>query len=280
MNVDFFICTYRKDFPYLEWCLKSVAKFATGFSGLKLLVPNDDVEEATRLTQCGIPFPAQVIGYKEWEGRGMTHHMRQIVYADTFTDADWCCHIDADCILLEHCTPETFMRDGKPILQYEPFSIIGKRHEGVLEWQRVTERCLPFRIKFETMRGHGMCLPRCVYSKTREQIERKVNASVDAYLHTVKNDYPNGFCEFVTLGNVAMEFFRDKFYLVNNSDKPNPERSDFPVGQFWSHAPLDQSQHIWWLGEQHHIVPIDMIKKVMSGGGYQPTEAEVERMSQ
>jgi len=34
-NCELFMVTFRRDFVYLEWCLKSIQKFTLGFSGTR-----------------------------------------------------------------------------------------------------------------------------------------------------------------------------------------------------------------------------------------------------
>jgi len=264
LNTDLFIVTFKRDFEYLRWCLKSIEKFATGFRNIWIVIPSEDLKPLSALL-IDFYYLKNVIPvmFKEWPGKGMLHHMNIIVHADEYTDADFICHIDADCIFTAPVTPETFIKDGNPILQYERFESITKRHSGVGLWGEVTQRCLPFPIHFETMRQHGETYTRETYAETRKLMEVKTGMPVDEYIKAQKNDFPNGFCEFVTLGNVAIHCFWPKYHLVDNALKPNPDKGDFPVGQFWSHSPPDLPQDIWWEGKMQRIVPIEMIKKVL-----------------
>jgi len=267
-NCEIMIVTFRRDFPYLEWCLKSISKFARGFSKLNVLIPNCDRDEMTVLLSSVVqthplPFPILISFYEDWpEGKGMLMHMRQIMFADEFCkDADFIAHIDADCIFTEPVTPEDYIKDGKPILRFEPFDSITKRHGGVGRWKEATEQCLPFPIPYETMRCHPEVYHFGLYRETRELMERKTGKTVDAYLKEQRNEYPQSFCEFCTLGNVAMERFRDHYVLVEQSgDTVVPTNK---LGQFWSHGLIDKPQHIWWNGVQNMITPLERIKELL-----------------
>lgn len=262
---DLLIVTFKRDFPYLRWCLKSIEKFVTGFRHVIILIPEQDVDDLVAVTSDFPQLESMIrirIGY-EWKNKGMLWHMHQIMCSDKLSEADYICHIDADCIFTAPVTPETFIKDGKPILQYERFESINKRHPGVGIWGEVTQRCLPFHVHFETMRQHGETYTRETYAEARRLIEVKTGMTAEKYIYAQENSFPQSFCEFVTLGNVAIHCFHDKYHLIDNSHKENPDKGIFPIGQFWSHSGLDQPQDIWWEGKMERIVPMDMIKKVL-----------------
>jgi hypothetical protein len=270
VNIDILIVTFQRDFEYLKHCLRSIGKFATGFSTLQVLVPNRDLpglkDTLNALPENGNrPFrDFSILGGDEWPDKGMTWHMAQIMHSDEWCPtADFVIHVDSDCIFTAPVTPATFIKNGKPILQYERFESIGQRHPGVVEWQKVTQNCLPFDIHFETMRQHGETYSRATYAEARKLMQQKTGQSVDDYIRSGRNAFPQEFCEFVTLGNVAIHCFPDKYHLVDNALKENPDKGDFPIGQFWSHGAIDLPQDIWWEGVQRKIVPITKIKSIL-----------------
>ena len=265
-KTELFIVTYAKDYPWLVYCLRSIAKFATGFSGVTILVPRQDLQALLKLAEpasTALAFPVCCISGDEWPGKGMCWHMAQKMRADEWCPAaDFVCHIDPDCVFTAPVTPETFIRDGKPILQYERFDSILLRHEAVLTWKLATEKCLPFDIHFETMRQHGETYDRQTYRTARELVEQKTQRPFDDYVKSCKNEFPQTISEFVTLGNVAIHCFSDKYHLVDNALKPNPDKGDFPIFQAWSHASPDQPVDLWYRGEQIRIIPLDFYKEL------------------
>jgi hypothetical protein len=266
MKTELFIVTYSKDFSWLHYCLKSIQKFASGFSAVSILVPKSDGHALLLMTKefCGGSIPIRCLEGDEWPEKGMLWHMAQITRADEWCpDADYIAHFDPDCIFTAPVTPDTFIKDGKPYLQYERFETIGVRHPGVLQWKLNAERCLPFPIHFEAMRGLPHCYHRELYSEARRLIEVKTFRASDDWIFNGTNAYPQQFCEYVTLGNVALQCFPRKYVPIDNNHKPNPDVSDFPVQQFWSHGSMDSKQNIWVKGVQKDVIPINFIKQVL-----------------
>lgn len=265
MNTEIFIVSFGRDFPYLEFALKSIGKFASGFAGVTVLVPDTDLQGLLAM-----PKPIELLSmfraraFAEWPGKGMLHHELQIVYADQWCpEAEFITHMDSDTIFTAPVTPETFITNGKPILQYERFDSIGKRHGGVMEWKRVTEWCLPIPVEFETMRQHGATYHRGLYPRARQLMTDKTGMAVDEYIKSQGNAFPQGFCEFVTLGNVAMFDFPDRYHLVDCAGKPNPDKGVFPIIQTWSHGAIDKPQDIWIFGERRTVIPIEIFREYL-----------------
>src|SRR4030067_1461818 len=85
MNVSIFIVSCVKHFTWLQYCLKSIDKFARGFRRVIVIVPEDDFaglqgmvnERSMAFRACAYP-----IGLQEWPGKGMLWHMWQIMQAD------------------------------------------------------------------------------------------------------------------------------------------------------------------------------------------------------
>jgi len=264
MKCEIFYVTYAKDFPWLVYSLRSINKFASGFSGVTIVVPDSDVDELFRLAirnLCGIPIICK--GGNEWPDKGMMWHEAQICRADEWCpDADFVAHFDPDAVFTEVVTPESFFVEGKPKLQFERFDTIGVRTPGCLKWKEAVEKCLPFECPNETMRGLPHVYHRELYGNIRDVVSRCTMKPFDDYVHSCENSFPQTFCEFNTLGNVAMKHFPDKYHLVDNGNKPNPNKSDFPVQQFWSHGAIDKPQDVWVRGEQKSVVPLEMIKEL------------------
>jgi hypothetical protein len=277
MNTEIFLCTHAKDFPWLKYCLRSIAKFATGFAGVTIVVPLADFLLLQTLVEETVPdlgFHVQCFTGEEWPGLGMLWHMNEIMHADCYCPgADFIAHLDPDCVFTAPVSPATFMVSSpstlnhqpstlqqQPILRFEKFSIIGLRHPPVLRWQECTARCLPFPVENETMRCHPSVYHRALYAAARNQMVLKTGQPVPAYIRSCQNTFPQGFCEFVTLGNVALQLFRHLYFPIEQlNDHVIPSNH---LQQFWSHGALDQPQPIFVLGEQKVVVPIEMIKQL------------------
>lgn len=264
MKTCLFIVTFRRDFEYLKFCLRSIAKFARGFSDVKILVPEQD--KSLLIESCSDykgSIPLTFLSGKEWEGKGFLWHECQIIRADEWCpDNDFIAHFDPDCVFTSPISPETFIKGGKPILRYEAFSSLGARHPGNLRWKDALDLCLPFECKYECMRGHPEVYHFGLYAKTRQMMEQRTGLPVDFYMKSCRNEFPQTVVDFPTLGAVAMQCFPEKYALFDCAKQPNPDFQPYPVIQFWSHNPPTVATDIWYLGRQQKIVPLEMCRKL------------------
>lgn len=265
MKCEIFIVTFPRDYTYLHYCLKSIQKFATGFSGVTILVPKYGghmLLSATKEFTVG-SIPIRCREGDEWADRGFLWHMAQVMRSDEWCpDADYIAHIDPDCVFTGPVTPETFFRDGKPILRYEHFDTLSARHPGNLVWKTACERALPFGVDREFMRGHPEVYARENYAIARELIELKTGIPVDDYIKSCRNEFPQSFAEFPTLGAVAFHISKDKYALHDCALQSNPDMQDYPIFQAWSHNPPDVTTTVWYQGRQQSIKPVDIYKKI------------------
>ena len=108
------------------------------------------------------------------------------------------------------------------------------------------------------MRAHPGVFHHALYAFARGAMVKKIGRTVEEYLKEQQNEFPQSFCEFVTLGNVAMHLFPDRYELVEQvSDLPTPDNK---LQQFWSHGSIGEPQDIWVEGKQMRVVPIEFIK--------------------
>lgn len=263
-SVELFIVTYAKDFPYLRYCLRSIKKFATGFSGVTILVPTQHVKELRALiAEVGIGGVTVKSGY-EWAKKGNMWHVAQELRADEWcSKADYIAHFDADCLFDKPVTPAAFFNNGKPLLRYEPFESLAKRHPGTWNWKIAGDLAFEFSVADEYMRGHPEVYHRALYAKTRELIEKKVKQPINEYVKSCRNEYPSQVCEYEFLGAVAHKFFAEQYSLVDLSKEPNPDYSPFPVIQLWSHGPIDKEQTVWINGAKKAIIPAILAEEIL-----------------
>lgn len=227
MNCEIFIVSCAKHFDWLEYCLKSIGKFASGFSGVTVLVPQEPdypmaVQRFFGRDFGPLPFRWPICG-PEWPDKGMLWHMAQVMKADEWCpEADFILHTDSDCVFSEPVTPEDYFVNGKPVLYHERFKSLGKKHPDVLRWQEVVQKCVTFPVTQETMRRHPAVHPRKTYLKSREEIERKTRVNWEDYIRNQRNEFPQSFCEYVTLGNVGMHYFPNDYNLMDMEHQPWP----------------------------------------------------------
>jgi|SRR6185436_7582452 len=261
--MEIVIVTFARDFSYLEYCLKSIDKFASGFEVVTIMIPVNDLPILLGLTgPWNIKTPVRIRTMNEWPGAGFLHHMYMVMTTDEWRTgkSPYIAHIDADCCFTDPVTPNDYMRDGKPILRYEEFNSLCARHPAHMEWFNCTSQCLPFPVKYETMRAHPAVYHVDTYARARERMREKTGEEVNTYIMRQKNSYPQTFCEFVTLGNVAMHDQQHLYTPVRqNGDCPDPDNK---VIQFHAPDPVHLPQDIWIKGRQQVIVPLEVIQKL------------------
>jgi len=264
--LDIFIVTYSKDYPYLRWCLKSIAKFARGFNNLHILVPVGDAADLHAMPELqdvkSYAMPVHIHEGEEWPGKGFVWHMFQVMYADNWCmDADFIAHIDPDCIFTEAVTPDDYVKDGKPILRYEYYATLGIRHPGAAVWQGVVQDCLPFPVDKELMRCHPGVHHRWIYEKTRQIVETHKRIPFEDYMHAGKNEFPHDRCEYNTLGSVAAQYFAKDYILVEQKgDRVTPDNK---LQQFWGRGRIDLPQRVWVQGGERDVVPLNMCHMIL-----------------
>ncbi len=240
MKTDIFIVSVAKHFDWLEYCLRSIAKHATGFGCTTLLVPSDDHQKAIGVANC-FPGPISIRHGPEWPGKGMLWHMAQKMRADEWCKgADFILHLDSDCMFTEPVTPEDYFVDGKPVLMHASFDwLINTQQANLGMWKNNAERALGWTVTEETMRRHPAVHYRAVYLKARDCIEAHTRMGCDRFIESGHNDFPQQFAEFPTLGAVAWRHFWEHYSWRDQ------QREGFPPSklvQFWSHAPPNKPQ--------------------------------------
>ncbi len=209
MTTDIFIKTCEHDAGYHAYCLKSIEKFCTGFRDTVVIHGEDHPPARAYLTQ-------QIMK----------------LHADTYTDADLILVTDSDTLFTEHVTPESFMRDGKPIWYVTPWNDEMLRNPGTKAWFDVMSSFFGEPPPAEMMRRQPFMFPREVLPALREYCFTKFGKTITSYVYDA-----GVFSEWNVLGMFCWLNFRDSFYWMDTTIECPPPL----VRQFWSHAPLAQS---------------------------------------
>lgn len=247
MKTEILIVTYHRDAAYLSMCLASLERYASGFSGVTCVFPKQD--DAIIRPLCNY-YNATSIVFEERRDKGHLHHMIQKCRADQHCpNADLIAHVDSDCIYTETVTPEDYLEDAKPILLIRSYESI----KGAVPWKAIVDSSMKMDCKYETMQRHPAVHWRGIYGDLRKHVERCHNQSFDDYLLSLKNDYPPGFSEFNSLGQIVLSTQWKSQYKLHDLDKlPHPKSK---LVQFWSRSPVDMPQQVWHEGLQKTLVP-------------------------
>ena len=230
MKVAILMVTYGKDLEFAERSLRSIEKFASGFSEVRVVVPYQDW-----IAFNAIAGSATVDSFVEAKGKGMVHHMAMICRGDMILpEADAILHMDADCLFTEPVTPADYIVNGKPVLVRQRYEDFKETQRTRYSWKKCVLAATGIDPEWETMCRHPSVHLPCVYAKTRELIRAWTGIDYESYILSCRNEFPQTFAEFPTLGAVAWEYFRDRYDWVDVKDTPRPKLKDF-----WSHGGMD-----------------------------------------
>ncbi|MFA1550217.1 hypothetical protein [Actinomadura chokoriensis] len=225
-SYDIVIRSYQRDFQWLRYCLESIGRYCTGFRSVVVIIPPASLAKwrwlglsADRVLCC----PAYRDDYL---GQQVTK-----LHADRYSDADFICHVDSDCVFERSTTPGDLTCEGRPYVLMEPYARLD-RH---IPWRALTERFLGEDVGHEFMRRPPYTFPRWLYPALRKRSRELHGMSLEEY---VMSRPPRGFSEFNALGAYAYRHHRDAFHWIDVAHDAAPPP---PCHVFWSRQNLDAS---------------------------------------
>jgi len=242
--------TFSRDYEWMKYSLDSFKKYATGFSGVTIVVPTWDVEkflpyEKYSTNDC----PVLIKNFLEYPSKGFVHHLAMKCYADVFSpEADFIIHLDPDCLFHEPVKPSDYIDGNRAVIVAEPYDVVEKYFPGRFHWRSVTEDALKFNCEYETMCCHPAIYTKSTYGELRSYIESVHLTPFMDFVLKQKNTFPQGFGEHNTLGSFAIKYLPEEYKIVDCG----PERlarmddliknSELKIGhphqkltQFWSY---------------------------------------------
>lgn len=130
--------------------------------------------------------------------------------ADSFSDADFICHVDVDCIFLRTVSPKDLILGGRPRILMRPYSLLGRQWP----WRRPTESFLGWEVSHDFMQHPPFTYPSWLYSELRSFAVANHGMDLEMYVTTRP---PRGFSEFNALGAYAYARHKDRFIWIDNS---------------------------------------------------------------
>lgn len=245
-KMDIFIVSYARDFRYLKYCLRSIDKFATGFYRLHLLIPTRDIRALDHETDFGKVRRGEwfLHPFEEWGSKGMLHHLYLEMMADKYAyGADFILHTDSDCVFTDYVSPEDYLVNEKPVLMYASYDWLETKQANLRMWQECVSNALGWTPKNEFMRRHPAVHYTQVYEKARSTIERHTGKTMLEYIRNGRNEFPQTFAEYPTLGEIAWTNFNSMYHWINQETEPFPNSK---IHQCWSHRePTDEDLAIF-----------------------------------
>lgn len=226
---EIFVVSYKKDMDFLRYCLKSIAMFSSGFSGVTLVVPASE-----KALYGWVPKGTKVLFHEEHEGKGHLDHLIAKLRADELCPhADAILYADSDCIFWEGFTPGDYFPEGKALMVRERYDEL--LNPNRLYWQSTVEKALGWNPDWECMVRHPQCHLRGVLKRTREIVEQHTAMKFDDYMLSGQSVFPAHACEFNMLGAVAIQEFGDKYHFVNYDRAEDARECRQDYNASWQH---------------------------------------------
>ncbi len=261
-NVHIFIVSCARDADMLDYCLRSIAKNAVGYSGVTVMVPNQDMKAMKAVPRISaLDEGIKMVGYIETgAGKGFLNHLIVKCMADEWCpDADYIVHVDSDCLMWRPSNPTDFVAHGKCLMIREDYKPLEKRNPNRLIWRDTVQLATGIVATHDVMVRHPQVYPRELYAYVRNLVEKHTGAGFEEYVLSCENGWPQSFAEFPTIGTVGLTYFRDAFKVVDYDHAKDikdlglgtdgfqyayqPERDAFVEG--WSHAGLGRYKADW-----------------------------------
>lgn len=238
MKTSILIVTHLPDLAYLEFNLRSIAKFATGFHEVVVLVPQNEYDKFLRIRKFSL---ATLEYYLRASAPSHWHlaHQLQKCRADSWCpDADFVLHTDSDCMFTEPVTPEDYFVGGKPVMLYTHYDQLAEK----TPWRPVVSAVLKKQVNHEFMRRHPQVNPMGVYPALREHIKQLHGLDFDKFVMTRRASFPWGFTEHNIIGAFAYNDirFRDQYHW-HDAARGFPKEK---LIQFWSGSDIHTPQDI------------------------------------
>lgn len=239
MRTDILLVTYRKDYDWAVFCIRSIAKFAKGFGGVSIVCPVDDsamfVSLASRFERDDLPI--QVKTYIPKKGYEFNHHQVMKCYSDVLCpNAAYILHIDSDCIFTEEVTPADYFTESKPQLLIRTY----KLSEPWYIWQGPTNKALGMTCNYETMARHPAVHHCNTYKELRGYMEFKHGIPFSEWVLKQPGNYPAcHFSEFNTLGSYVLVYCPERYAIIDLDKEENPKNK---LIQGWSWGGADKAK--------------------------------------
>jgi len=248
-RVEIFIVTYKKDMEFLRYCLRSIAMYAAGFSGVTLVVPHSE-----KHLYDWIPKGVRLVLHEEHAGKGNMDHCIMKCRADEICPtADMILYFDADCIAWKGFSPDDFIVKGQPVCVRERYDEIANPNRRY--WRETVMNATGLCPEYETMVRHPNIHHVSLLKRLRETVRKHTGHEFNDYVLSGQSTFPGHFCEFDSMGAIAMEEFSDCYHFIDYDRVKDAEECGQDANgswqyiyrherdcivELWSHGGIDQ----------------------------------------
>jgi hypothetical protein len=218
MTVDIVIRTYSKDIEWLNYALRSIHKYVTGYRHVIVAIPSEDVKLLRHLSA------EKVVGVADLQDGYLGQQMTKM-QAWKLTNADAIVFWDSDVVATCPIDIRSEYFYGDKIIRYKTrYSSLG----SACPWQPIVAKSVGFTPEWEYMRR----MPLVYWRSTLEKCEQSmVDLHVCSLEHYINAQPYRSFSEFNTLGAFSEARDPDGYLFVDT------ESIDMPpckVDQCWS----------------------------------------------
>lgn len=251
------IASYKKDFPWLRQCLRSVEKFADGFLPPVVAVDRQDLDGAVKLVYEAGSRANVII----WDGPGFGRAQDAMMNGDILCpDADYVWLLGSDCLAVEPFNLSAYCdSDGKPYMLYNTWKHLERYGRETLFWRAGVEKAFGWQSKGEFMRRLPLAYPTSQLPAMREFIAKRHSTPFNEYVYHNVNILKN-FSESNVMGEWMFRHAQDRYNWVCLDNGETPWHGAWPTNpivQHWSHGGLDRPR------DQDGITPREIIIRAL-----------------
>jgi len=212
MQVDIFIRSWHGDFNWLEYCLRSIKKYAKGFHKVHVCIP---IQDYGMLPDVG---DVEVHLVERWADDYIGQQNDKL-HADWYCRSPYILVMDSDCVFTQEVSPTDFFREGNPVWLYESVP-----HDQS-PWYPITQEAIKHMPEFEFMRRHPFVFTR---QSLRDFRDFMFNCHQEDISQWLKKRPKGRFSEFNAFGAWAYRNYYKHFAWLH------PSEMETYVRQSWS----------------------------------------------
>lgn len=211
MRHEIFIRTYKGDIEWLQYCLRSLKKFGSGFDRIRIVAPIYQLETFKAAGFSDVETCP--VYHDDYLGQQITK-----LYADTYTGTDCTVtYVDSDCFFTRPFHVDDLLDSiGRPVFLMTPYSKIGND----VPWRPITESALKCEVEFEFMRRLPITVRAVDIKDFRDWFRQVHGKSVETY---VSQQPHRSFSEFNVLGAWLYSTRTNEYAWLHTEQEQLPE---------------------------------------------------------
>ncbi len=165
MTASIFIKTFKKDFSWLAYSLKSIHRYVSGLEEIVVMMPDTcDLH----LTQERIVKIKEPPSNNSMHGAGYAFQQCCKINADKYIKSDIIIHVDSDVLFTRPTIPEDFLVDGKPLWLKTPMAEVLAGDKNSHAHAMAMREFSGEESEWEFMRRSPEVIPRWAYGCFRD----------------------------------------------------------------------------------------------------------------